>query len=60
MLIYQPSIEVMVREVQSYIYKNTGKLITITFNNPFETPRHIDMLIYLYKIIVYCKDEDVG
>lgn len=50
----------MVREVQSYIYKNTGKLITITFNNPFETPRHIDMLIYLYKIIVYCKDEDVG
>lgn len=55
-MILVPTIEVMIREVEQYIYQKTGRKINILFNDPLSIHRHIDMLRDAYKIIK--KDED--
>jgi len=51
MIVNIPSIQVMVHEVESFIYKRSGVSVKIIFNDPFSTTRHLDMLKDLYKLI---------
>lgn len=55
MTILIPPIEVMIRDVERYIYQKTGRKVTILLNDPFNMHRHIEMLRDAYKIVK--KDE---
>lgn len=50
-MIVIPPINVMIVEVERYIYMKTGVKVNIVFNMPFEVNRHVDMLKDAYKII---------
>ena len=56
MTILIPPIEVMIREVEQYIYRKTGRKVNILLNDPFNMQRHIEMLRDAYKIVK--KDEN--
>lgn len=55
MIFLIPPIEVMIREVEQYIYRKTGRKVNIVLNDPFNMQRHIEMLRDAYKIVK--KDE---
>lgn len=55
MTILIPPIETMIREVEQYIYRKTGRKVNILLNDPFNMQRHIEMLRDAYKIVK--KDE---
>jgi len=50
-MILVPPIETMIREVEQYIYRQTGRKVNIVFNNPLAINEHIQMLKDAYKII---------
>lgn len=56
MTILIPPIETMIREVEQYIYRKTGRKVNILLNDPFNMHRHIEMLRDAYKIVK--KDEN--
>lgn len=55
MIFLIPPIQTMIREVEQYIYRKTGRKVNIVFNDPLNIQRHIEMLRDAYKIIK--KDE---
>lgn len=55
MIFLIPPIETMIREVEQYIYRKTGRKVNIVLNDPFNMQRHIEMLRDAYKIVK--KDE---
>jgi hypothetical protein len=49
--------QVMIANVENYIYEKTGKQVKIVFNNMRRFPQHLDMLLKAYEFVVNYKNK---